>query len=73
MLPTQVLETALARIRTERTAFRAKSRPLEQLFTPEELAELQDAFEAANIGGRLTCQCLRRCVLVWLCRALWGT
>jgi hypothetical protein len=49
-----VLEAALSRIRTARTAFRAKSTPIDQLFTREELAELHDAFEAAHVNGKIT-------------------
>jgi len=49
-----VLELALTRIRTARTAFRAKRTPIDQLFTKEELGELNDAFEAAHVNGKIT-------------------
>jgi len=46
--PAEVLEGALSKVRQERTAYRAKHTPIESLFTQEELADLKDAFSAAQ-------------------------
>jgi len=46
--PAEVLEGALSMVRQERTAYRAKHTPIESLFTAEELADLKDAFNAAQ-------------------------
>jgi hypothetical protein len=52
--PAEVLESALTRVRTIRTPFRAMHTPLTQLFTPEELDELQPAFDAAKVNDKIS-------------------
>lgn len=46
--PAGVLEDALARVRADRTAFRAAHTPIENLFSEEELADLRNAFASSQ-------------------------
>lgn len=52
--PAAVLESALERVRQDRTPFRAAHTPVTQLFTEEELAELRPAFDAAKVDERIS-------------------
>jgi len=52
--PAGVLEAALERVRSSRTPFRAQHTPLTQLFTEEELGELQPAFDAAKVNDQIS-------------------
>lgn len=46
--PAGVLEDALARVRADRTGFRAQHTPIENLFSEDELADLKQAFSSAQ-------------------------
>ena len=44
--PTMILERAMERTKRERSKFRAKFIPVEEMFTQNELMDLKNAFEA---------------------------
>merc|ERR1712232_331145 len=49
-MPSEVLEGALAAVRNARKSFRAKTTPLCRLFTDDEVAALQEAFDSVKRG-----------------------
>jgi hypothetical protein len=48
--PTKILERAMERTKRDRSKFRATYIPIEEMFSPHELMDLKQAFEAAAQG-----------------------
>lgn len=48
--PTEILEKAMGRTKKERARYRAQYIPLDEMFTPQELEDLQQAFDSVAQG-----------------------